>query len=292
MEAWRSEVAARHKENRHLMALVDEPWFEAMLQSPGCGKLWCGSRRRLLKELSESYALLVRMQHMRGGRSQCGSGEGTVLFDVCSGKGFTALMLSHAFPAARVVMIDSDPVMNMSHTRRLPNVEFKRLDLFSTQCIDIIQQAAQGATWACAFGMHLCGALSPRLISIFGAIPELDGLVLSPCCLKGFLGKQCQLRAKQQRKDPYDILCRELLVIAREMVGGTRRGTEQQGEVAELLFDTEVLSAKNGFLLCARDANVTSLEEAQAAERWVCGICDVTDDAVGETACFSPWMHV
>jgi methylase of polypeptide subunit release factors len=35
-----------------------------------------------------------------------------VLFDICSGKGFTALLLSKAFPLARVVMIDSDAVMN------------------------------------------------------------------------------------------------------------------------------------------------------------------------------------
>lgn len=284
-EAWQKEIETRHGTNRHLLALLEEPWFETMLQSPGCGKLWQGSRRRLLKELSESYSLLIRLRRMRPQASEGSSGGGMVLFDVCSGKGFTALLLSHAFPAARVIMIDSDIVMNTSHTNRLENVEFKRLDLFSTQCIDVIQEAAQNADWACAFGMHLCGALSPRLIAIFGCIPEICGLVLSPCCLKGYLGKQCQQRAREQGKDPYAVLCLELLAMAR---------ATGVAESCALLFDSQVLSAKNGFLISLKDLQGNTLEEAddETAEL-LCGTC-VEHQGVAslEVGCLSPWMHV
>jgi len=135
-------------------------------------------------------------------------GEGWTLFDVCSGKGFTAMMLAHAFPQARVIMIDSDEVMDIRHVRGLPNVSFLPLDLFATETIEIIETEASACVaeeggWVCAFGMHLCGALSPRLLSIFGAV-SVDALVLSPCCLKGYLGKQCAARAKLLKKDPYE----------------------------------------------------------------------------------------
>lgn len=33
-------------------------------------------------------------------------------------------------------------------------------------------------------GMHLCGALSPRLIDLVVAVESIDAMVLCPCCLK------------------------------------------------------------------------------------------------------------
>ena len=36
-----------------------------------------------------------------------------------------------------------------------------------------------------AIGMHLCGALSPRLLALASHIDSIDAVAVVPCCLKG-----------------------------------------------------------------------------------------------------------
>ena len=86
--------AAEH--NQHLAALVRDNWFEQMVCTPGAGKVIKGNRRTLLKEWTESYAVLSQLRQLE--LDQTEGGEQLVLFDVCSGKGLTSLMLSCAFP--------------------------------------------------------------------------------------------------------------------------------------------------------------------------------------------------
>jgi ubiquinone/menaquinone biosynthesis C-methylase UbiE len=44
---------------------------------------------------------------------------GLVLFDVCSGRGITAVLLSFWFPWARIVMLDSNGAMDLQHVRKV-----------------------------------------------------------------------------------------------------------------------------------------------------------------------------
>ena len=93
---WLSEIESRYNENLQLKQLVGLHWFEPMLRAPGAGKLWGRSgSRRVLKELSESYSVLLKLEQ----NVDCSdSGGRLIYFDVCSGKGLTTLMLSFALP--------------------------------------------------------------------------------------------------------------------------------------------------------------------------------------------------
>ena len=84
------------EQNEHLAALVRENWFEEMICTPGAGKVIKGNRRALLKEWTESYSVLAQLRQLGLDRTE--GGKQLVLFDVCSGKGLTSLMLSCAFP--------------------------------------------------------------------------------------------------------------------------------------------------------------------------------------------------
>ena len=71
-----------------------------------------------------------------------------------------------------------------------------------------------GLAWGCAVGTHLCGALSARLVSFFGSGgPLLRELVLSPCCLKGWLGKEVQRQARELHRPHYEVLVSTLADI-------------------------------------------------------------------------------
>ena len=65
--------------------------------------------------------------------------------------------------------------------------------------------------------------------------------VLTPCCLKGWLGKQVQKRAAKQKQPHYNVLCDELGGMVTEGNGNTR-----------VVFDQHMLSPKNGFILSHR----------------------------------------
>ena len=248
LDFWRREVASKYPDNPHLLALLDEPWMAALLAEPGAAKLWRGNRRRLLKELTESYAVL---QLVRDGRRAHGGGaedgRGVVVFDVCAGKGIASLMLSVALPEATVLLVDSNSEMDLSHLgarMAAGRLRVHTMDVFSAKMEALLRDAAQGAEWACAVGTHLCGALSPRLIALYGAVgAALDALVLSPCCLKGWLGKQVQRRAKAEGRQHYAVLVEELRTVLET--------TCPDDDVTER-FDGSVLSEKNGYVLAAR----------------------------------------
>ena len=62
-------------------------------------------------------------------------------------------------------------------------------------------------------GVHLCGALSPRLVDLAFGVPEIDGLVLCPCCIKGGLGGACRSVARERNVPPYVVLCETLRAL-------------------------------------------------------------------------------
>lgn len=118
---WRTEVAKKHPDNKSLARMVSEPWFGSMLKTVGTNKIWAGNRRRLLKELSESWSVLLRVRNLLQGAGMAGdhTGAGITVFDVCCGKGIAAIMLASAYPDAKIVMVDSDDNMKMEHVDHL-----------------------------------------------------------------------------------------------------------------------------------------------------------------------------
>ena len=248
------------------------PWTTQLLCTPGSGRLWRSKRRTLLKELTESYSVLQKVRAQAD--HACGAdGTGLVVFDVCSGKGVASLLLSIAIPGCRVVMIDSNAAMDLSHLSGRANVEFHALSVFDDVALrSLFAREARGAAWCVMVGTHLCGALSPRLIELFcrdvgGVGSTVHGLVLSPCCLKGWLGKNAQRQAEAAAGEggaevvkaaatraagfqaaSYACLLAELRGLLLSHAGGS------VANVAEVEYDEQVLSPVNGFLVATRSA--------------------------------------
>ena len=280
-EFWREEAARRHPGNTHLAEVFAAPWTTQLLCTPGSGRLWRSKRRTLLKELSESYAALRRVRAQA--EHACGAdGTGLVVFDVCSGKGVASLLLSVALPGCRVVMVDSNAKMDLSHLSGRANVEFHALSVYDDAAIgSLFAREARGAAWCVMVGTHLCGALSPRLIELYcreldGVGSTVHGLILSPCCLKGWLGKTAQRKAEAAageggaeavraaaaraagfQASSYACLLAELHGLLLSHAGGS------VADVAQVEYDEQVLSPVNGFLVATRRASSTSAVERQ-----------------------------
>jgi len=272
---WREQGNRKFAGNQHLVALWDETWLPAMLQSPYTRRLLhCASKKRLLKELSEGYGVLLSVRAARrrrqpaklatgesgkGGAEEgdavAWTGEGAVFLDVCCGKGIGAIMLASALPAARVMALDSNPDMDLTHLRCRPNLEFRLVDVFTGTFPATVAQSLQGAAWGAVVGTHLCGALSPRLISVFRrCLGSVHCLVLSPCCLKGWGGKEAQKRAKARGVDAYVQLCEDLcgLVTCSDVMGAPAVG-EGETLVAEIFLDVGIASVRNRLIIAQRE---------------------------------------
>ena len=85
-------------------------------------------------------------------------------------------------------MIDANANMELSHVAARPNLAFLRADLYAASTVAAITAEARAARACVLTGMHLCGALSPKLIDVAVAVEDVDALVLCPCCLKGAHG--------------------------------------------------------------------------------------------------------
>ena len=94
-------------------------------------------------------------------------GEGMILIDVCCGKGIGALMLAMALPRSRIIGMDSNTDMDLTHFKAAQNLDFRLIDVFAGVFPASVVQLTQGASWAALVGTHLCGALSPRFVSVF-----------------------------------------------------------------------------------------------------------------------------
>ena len=224
-EVVRSRLSRKGEANPYVARFVREPFFEAMLADDRLRQLLCA--RKAAKEISEAYGIASRVTAAmravadarrgrgatRGGLEpngrvsatctaeaeteeelSCTTGKGFVVLDVCSGKGFASVLVSLLQPLAQVVMLDVDGGMDLSHVAARPNLAFQPLDLFSGDAPAVLAGLASGK--ACvAMGVHLCGALSPRLATLCCRLPAVDALCFCPCCLKGALGSFVQREA-------------------------------------------------------------------------------------------------
>eukprot|EP01124_Arcella_intermedia_P009183 TRINITY_DN15962_c0_g1_i2.p1 TRINITY_DN15962_c0_g1~~TRINITY_DN15962_c0_g1_i2.p1 ORF type:complete len:174 (+),score=36.56 TRINITY_DN15962_c0_g1_i2:78-599(+) len=86
------------------------------------------------------------------------------------------------FPEATIYQVDYNKHIKLDHLKSLKNVTFHRLDIFNSGMKDWIKERTQGKV-GFVLGIHLCGELSPRLISFFDEIEDVRALLLCPCCI-------------------------------------------------------------------------------------------------------------
>ena len=111
--------------------------------------------------------------------------------------------------------LDANGAMDLSHVSARPNLTFMQFDLFDPSAKRTIQTIVDQARVCIAIGTHLCGALSPRLIDVAASVRGIDGLILSPCCLKGTLGSQITKQAKRRSMQPYPLAVSTLAELCR-----------------------------------------------------------------------------
>jgi hypothetical protein len=244
----------RHAANgaSHIQMLLTEGFIDALLDRPIERRLL--SRRGSLKEVSEAYGVLAQIRELARkldlSDQAVNSGAGLTILDVCSGRGVVSLLLSRLLPEARVVMLDANPSMNLAHVACTPNLHFVPFDLFGREAGAALQELSEeseevsesksSASACICIGMHLCGALSPRLLALAASVEGISAYTCCPCCIKGTLGQHVKQSARRRGVDNYECLLETLRDLATDELGG-------RGEVS-VRRDEMMISPRNGFV--------------------------------------------
>ena len=247
-----SRLRERSRESPYAGAFEAEPFFHRLMSNERLCRLFADDKRSY-KEVTEAYGAARRVSDVLARLGASPDGGGAVLFDACSGRGIAAVLYAHWFPRARVVMMDANGEMDLSHLREVPNLRFRHVDLFGESVVEAVREEcaeadaeAKAKAEATAeperkaretsrgarvlVGTHLCGALSPRLIDLAFGVREMDAMILCPCCIKGQLGTDCRYEAKRRGCDPYVVLCETLRAFCRREL---RRVEAEEAEEAE-----------------------------------------------------------
>ena len=281
--------------NPHLRAFAESTLPDVLRDDPNF-KSWASIKSKSLrKEIAEASAAASRcpravakaLEARRGtgsvvtgstsGTDPLGDGTDVVFFDLCSGKGFTSVFLAHRYPNARVVMVDANKKMNLTHLRSLaPRVTFHCLDLYGEETLALLRRetATSGKKASAVVGVHLCGDLARRAIELWDA-SNADALVLSPCCLVrevfskkqpcGRFGYGLPKLARQSGWDAYGLWCRFLFHHAGLVGDGGDKNARGDGDGKknarrfgtprrDLDWDEDMISERNAFLCVSRGA--------------------------------------
>jgi hypothetical protein len=157
--------------------------------------------RSLRKEASESWALVASVRSIL--EELALDPSEVVLFDLCSGKALTAVLLALEFPTAKVVALDIISDRHLPHTLDCTNLRYENADLFKSAGVLAAEMGLDAAAAAAApsrahssgsssgssgggggggskqpqrhgvlVGSHLCGRLSAEAVKLFST---LDG---------------------------------------------------------------------------------------------------------------------
>ena len=164
--------------NPHLRAFAASRLPEVLRSDPNY-RSWASIKSKVLrKEIAEASAAANRIPpavaKARGLDlalgDPLGDGDGVVIFDLCSGKGFTSILLAHRYPRARVLMLDNNKKINLAHLHSLhPRVTFHCVDLYAPEALELVRDAValHGSTAAAVVGVHLCGDLARRAMQLW-----------------------------------------------------------------------------------------------------------------------------
>ena len=142
------------------------------------------------------------------------------------------------------------------HVAAQPNLHFSELDIFSRDAAAAMHELAGAGTArdddrpqggvvddgevCIAVGMHLCGALSPRLIALCAHLESVRAFALSPCCIKGSLGDLVKRASRSSGRDNYQVLLETLEALCVSEVNGRA--------AVSLRRDEQMASPRNGFV--------------------------------------------
>jgi hypothetical protein len=165
-------------------------------------------KERVLKEVIDSIPIIHAVDHW------ISSQNNVTIVDLCSGKGYLSMMLSEYLPPDRVekcILIDkawptchTTPQphhMNWEHiygnctetnetyftTWPIP-LHTSKQDLKKTLTLRQLEKRFQNQPGPIlVLAVHLCGTLSIQAVQLFHQIPNVQTLLLKPCCLPAML---------------------------------------------------------------------------------------------------------
>lgn len=121
---------------------IDKPFINKMRADPSFRRLL--NHNKLEKEMNESYMVYKQMKSLLKKIGKSSDDEDIVIFDMCSGKGFTTVLLALHFPKARIYMVDKCTKMNLEHLVSLPNVTFECFNITKSDLPKFVNDRAQG----------------------------------------------------------------------------------------------------------------------------------------------------
>jgi hypothetical protein len=221
--------------------------------------------RTLRKEIAESMAAcgLAERELRRGGWRATteteDDGRRVVVFDLCSGKGFSAVVASRSFGSrCEVHMVDANEKMDLSHLKNEPRIRFHGMDVYDARLDALVKEARDDAETSrvVIVAVHLCGDLSRRAIELW-ARHRVDVLVLSPCCLvrevrphkrpHGTFGYGLPRVVRRFGGDAYDLWTKLLYATVPSHVGDDFAVVRKT-----MSIDEHVMGEKNRFITARR----------------------------------------
>jgi len=239
-------------ESPYIARFLRADWLDAAMADNRVRRVLAGNKAGP-KEVTEAYAAADRVSaavfEFCDRDIKADGGSGVVILDVCSGKGTIAIVLSFMFPQAKIVMIDSNGDMELDHVSARPNIEFVALDIFAPQATAVVNSAAAGAECCVVIGVHVCGALAPRVATVACRAEAVDAFFVCPCCLKGSLCRHVKHEAKRTGEDVYTVLVKTLKgVVDLEIASSGLQASAGSEGRASSVVDASVLSPKNAFV--------------------------------------------
>ena len=242
----------------HVQRLLDTDFLDEMLAYGPTRRLL--AQRGSVKEISEAFAAADEITRLATDglgltASDASAGVGLTILDVCSGKGVVGHLLSRLLPSARIIMLDACSELDLTHVVGRSNLEFVEVDLFTRDCAAVLHELSGGSSSSSgdasqqhviAVGMHLCGALSPRMLALCAQLDRIDAYTVCPCCIKGSLGDHVKRLAKHDGRPNYDVLLETLRELSdREL---SKEGGEDARVASVVRRDDAMVSPRNGFV--------------------------------------------
>lgn len=160
--------------------------------------------RYLKKEITECMSVVNRcLSLLYELRTKLEKVKTILLFDLCSGKGYTGVCLHALLPEdlkhkTRIIMLDKNAKMRMEHLQVFSKEEvcFEPFCIFTEDkdgknrlIRDMENRIAQFGkpgedVVAFCLGIHLCVHLSEMFIDLFNNVESIWAMILSPCCHK------------------------------------------------------------------------------------------------------------
>eukprot|EP01083_Nonionella_stella_P080998 222848_1 len=148
------------------------------------------SHSRLKKEMTEASAQMTMIDWLSvhfDPHLMESQGSDYLIIDICAGKGFFGVLISHILPQSQIILLDKNKKINTKHFDSCTNVSFNIVDIrahkFSLSKWIRNKFNEYNKSKLILFGTHLCGELSQVVIDAFNELPDLAWcLFLVPCC--------------------------------------------------------------------------------------------------------------